>query len=94
MGPCIFFMCSVPEWDRLGTDRGADVLDNCTRNVVTNSSLYVTGDGAVQVRKLDWLQPWPLTVSYDAEDRDEQETLRWTYSCVLNFLFLIVCVLM
>lgn len=67
---------TVPEWSGLGTDRGADILDNCTRNVLANSSLYVHGDGAVQVRKLDWLQSWPPVAFYDAVDGDKQETIR------------------
>lgn len=61
------------EWPDLGTDRDADILDNCTRNVLANSSLCPNGEGSVQVRKLDWLQPWPPVASCDIEDRGEQE---------------------
>jgi hypothetical protein len=67
---------SVSEWSSLGTDRDADILDNCTRNVLANSGLYLNGEGSVQVRKLDWTQSWPPAASYNAEDGDEQETLR------------------
>lgn len=44
------------------TDIGTDVLDNCLRNVILNNHLVGDGGhggGAVRVRELDWLDPWP-----------------------------------
>lgn len=41
--------------------------------MLVNSSLYAHGDNVVQVRELDWLQPWPPRASYEDEEiiRDE-----------------------
>lgn len=75
------------------TDRDADILDNCTRNVLANSSLCPNGEGSVQVRKLDWLQPWPPVASCDIEDRGEQEVVWWTLFSALTNLFLSIFIL-
>ncbi|KAL2643994.1 hypothetical protein R1flu_011581 [Riccia fluitans] len=41
------------------TDRGTEILDNCTRNVITNSSSLKNGEASVRVRELDWHKSWP-----------------------------------
>ena len=82
-----YLLFLIPEWSSLSTDRDADILDNCTRNVLANSGLYLNGEESVQVRKLDWLQSWPPAVSHDVEDGDEQETRRWNSSSILIIFF-------
>ncbi|XP_024543090.1 methyltransferase-like protein 22 isoform X2 [Selaginella moellendorffii] len=41
------------------TDRGADVLDNCSRNVFANRGSFLRGESGVRVRELDWEEGWP-----------------------------------
>ncbi|XP_024526805.1 methyltransferase-like protein 22 isoform X3 [Selaginella moellendorffii] len=41
------------------TDRGADVLDNCSRNVFANRESFLRGESGVRVRELDWEEGWP-----------------------------------
>ena len=51
-------------------------------------SQYLSLNGE-EVGKLVWLQSWPRVGSYDVEDGDEQESLRWDSPFTLAVLFLI-----
>ncbi|KAG2570143.1 hypothetical protein PVAP13_7KG047081 [Panicum virgatum] len=46
-----------------GTDRGADILDNCLANVCINSGTLKFDEAKVCVRELDWKLSWPPPVS-------------------------------
>ncbi|RLN13003.1 hypothetical protein C2845_PM09G19390 [Panicum miliaceum] len=49
-----------------GTDRGADILDNCLANVHNNSGTLKFDEAKVCVRELDWKMSWPPPVgTYD-----------------------------
>ncbi|BBN03411.1 methyltransferase-like protein 22 [Marchantia polymorpha subsp. ruderalis] len=57
------------------TDRGTENLDNCTRNLMLNSSSLRQGENSVRVRELDWHNPWPPVNSGSSE---ANSTYHWS----------------
>ncbi|ONK70353.1 uncharacterized protein A4U43_C05F32850 [Asparagus officinalis] len=61
------------------TDRGSDVLENCTTNIRLNSSVLKYPETSVCVRELDWREQWPPRVqTRDSESQRLQYS--WTPS--------------
>ncbi|KAJ3679138.1 hypothetical protein LUZ60_017149 [Juncus effusus] len=44
------------------TDKGNEVLDNCSKNIDLNSKLLNLQNNKINVRELDWSQPWPPSI--------------------------------
>ncbi|KAL3697122.1 hypothetical protein R1sor_011198 [Riccia sorocarpa] len=57
------------------TDRGTEILDNCTRNVITNCSSLKHGEDSVRVRELDWHKSWPPEIR---ESEESHSGYNWT----------------
>lgn len=58
------------------TDRGADILDNCSKSVELNSGTF-RSHSSVRIRELDWQSAWPP--SFDINNRSPKE-YSWTPS--------------
>jgi hypothetical protein len=82
-------------------DRGNDILDNCTRNVLANSSSYPDGENSVRVRNLDWENPWPPAPCESIGGKSEGDPVRsflccfWltVEFCPFSFHFICDCIL-
>ncbi|XP_031250252.1 methyltransferase-like protein 22 isoform X1 [Pistacia vera] len=44
------------------TDYGDEILDNCAKNIELNSGVF-DRRGSVNVRELNWMNPWPPNIS-------------------------------
>ncbi|KAF8658508.1 hypothetical protein HU200_058963 [Digitaria exilis] len=59
------------------TDRGTDILDNCTANVRMNSGKLKFDEAKVCVRELDWKMSWPPPVG-TSDPSDQSLSYSWS----------------